>query len=63
MSKSLVNAIKLALKYLKISLLQLLEQASLKGTVSRDFRTQTFFNKQLLLVPLEVPQDDFEFFS
>jgi hypothetical protein len=34
----------------------------LKGTVSRDFLTLVFFIKQLLLVPLDMPKKDFEFF-
>ncbi len=33
-----------------------------KGTVSRDFLTLVFFIKQLLLVPLDMPKKDFEFF-
>ncbi len=35
---------------------------SLKGTVSRDFLTLFFFIKQLLLVPLDMPKKDFNFF-
>ncbi len=34
----------------------------LKGTVSRDFLTLVFFIKQLLLVTLDIPKKDFEFF-
>ncbi len=34
----------------------------LKGTVSRDFLTLVFFIKHLLLVPLDRPRKDFEFF-
>jgi hypothetical protein len=34
----------------------------LKGTVSRDFLTPVFFIKHLLLVPLDTPRKDFEFF-
>ncbi len=35
---------------------------ALKGTVSRDFLTLVFFIKQLLLVPLDMPRKDFEYF-
>jgi hypothetical protein len=35
---------------------------SIKGTVSRDFFTLFFFIKHLLLVPLDTPRKDFEFF-
>jgi hypothetical protein len=34
----------------------------LKGTVSRDFFTVVFFIKHLLLVLLDTPKKDFEFF-
>ncbi len=34
----------------------------LKGTVSRDFSRLVFFIKQLLLVPIGMPRNDFEFF-
>ncbi len=33
---------------------------SIKGTVSRDFPSPVFFIKQLLLVPLDMPRNDFE---
>jgi hypothetical protein len=33
------------------------------GTVSRDFFTLVFFIKHLLLVPLDTPRKDFEFFQ
>jgi hypothetical protein len=33
-----------------------------KGTVSRDFSCPVFFIKQLLLVPIGKPRNDFEFF-
>ncbi len=33
-----------------------------KGTVSRDFFTLVFFIKHLLIVPLNTPRNDFEFF-
>jgi hypothetical protein len=33
------------------------------GTVSRDFFTQVFSIKQLILVPLDRPRSDFEFFG
>jgi hypothetical protein len=33
-----------------------------KGTVSRDLLTLFFFIKHLLLVPLDTPRKDFEFF-
>jgi len=36
-------------------------KVSLKGTVSRDFRSWVFSIKQLLIVPLEVFYDDFKF--
>ena len=35
----------------------------LKGTVSQDFYVLVIFIKQLLLVPLEVPWNDFDFFQ
>jgi hypothetical protein len=34
----------------------------IKGTVSRDFLWLVFFIKQLLLVPIGMPRNDFEFF-
>ncbi len=34
----------------------------IKGTVSRDFSCPVFFIKQLLLVPIGKPRNDFEFF-
>ncbi len=40
----------------------MLFEPQLKGTVSRDFLTLVFFIKQLLLVPLDMPKKDFEFF-
>jgi hypothetical protein len=33
------------------------------GTVSRDFLTMVFFIRQLLLVLLDMPRKDFEFFQ
>ncbi len=37
-------------------------RCSVKGTVSRDFSCPVFFIKQLLLVPIGKPRNDFEFF-
>ncbi len=37
-------------------------QVLIKGTVSRDFLTLVFFIKHLLLVPLDMPRKDYEFF-
>ncbi len=34
-----------------------------KGTVSRDFLSPVFFTKQLFLVPIGMPRNDFKFFS
>ena len=39
-----------------------LSDNELKGTVSRDFLSPVFFIKQLLLVPIDMPRNDFEFF-
>jgi hypothetical protein len=36
---------------------------SVKGTVSRDIPSSVFFIKQLLLVPIGMPRNDFELFS
>jgi hypothetical protein len=47
---------------LKINFFVLLRCALFKGTVSRDFFTLVFFIKHLLLVPLDTPRKDFEFF-
>jgi hypothetical protein len=41
---------------------QEMETNLIKGTVSRDFLTLVFFIKHLLLVPLDTPRKDFDFF-
>jgi hypothetical protein len=41
---------------------KLMSGNSIKGTVSRDFFTLVFFINHLLLVPLDTPRKDFEFF-
>ncbi len=38
------------------------EESDLKGTVPRDFSPLVFFFKQLLLVPVDMPSNDFDFF-
>jgi hypothetical protein len=37
-------------------------QHNIRGTVQRDFLTPVFFIIRLLLVPLDMPRSDFEFF-
>jgi hypothetical protein len=39
-----------------------IDRSTIKGTVSRDFLTLVLFIKQLLLVPLDMPRNDYEYF-
>jgi hypothetical protein len=49
-------------KYVTISALRVITQDLVKGRVSRDFSSPVFFIKQLLLVPMGMSRNDFEFF-
>ncbi len=59
--KTIVNG-KEGIRRLFLEFCELFFTPALKGTVSRDFLTLFFFIKQLLLVPLDMPRKDFEFF-
>ncbi len=45
-----------------VAMVKAFDLSNLKGTVPQDFSPLVFFFKQLLLVPVDKPSNDFDFF-